>query len=283
MRKQNGVSGATLLYGPSDPLPDLVSIMQFLVDDLRVDGRGIVGVRLGPRSLRLRADRFDLALTLATAPLPPRSLRCVRRLSTTQPGVPDLARARMIRHLRDHRHAMGFIVRHRGLNPAPLEPFGQQITQLGRRLLLPVFEAAPPSLLIWQPGGLLFSASEFMSVEIDTLLAQPNLQTDMRIADQTRPQVHRPVTLIRPIRRAPGTRPERAAKSSAGRLFGKAESRHRTVLPRIEQDHDRVTTALRHPVPAPPSTNRHLREQRIAVAALWTLLLPQVFGGWLPI
>ena len=272
-----------MLYGPSDPLPDLVSILQFMVDDLRADGQAVVGLRLGPRSLRLRAGDFDLALTLARSPLPPQSLTRVRRLSSTSGDIPDLARARMTRHLRDHRYAMGFIVRQRGLQPAPLDPLDQSITQQGRRLLLPVFEAAPPALLIWQPGGLLFSISEFMSVEIDTLLAQPDLQTDLQIANRTRPQGHRPVTLIRPARPAPSTRPQRAAQVSAGHLFGKAASRQRPILPRLENWQNRVTTALRQPVATSRSTNRHLREQRIAVAALWMLLLPQFLGGWLPI
>jgi len=260
--------------------------MQFLVDDLRAEGRRITGLKLGSRSLRLRADGFDLALTHASGPLPPAALTCVRRSSPDARDTPDLVRARLTRNLRQHSHAMGFIIRQRGALTGEFHALAHDIAQLGRRCLLPVFEAAPPGLLVWQPGGLLFTMSEFLSIEIDELLDVPDPDARTLISASPRRAAVRPVTVVRPIRPATTSRQERAEQQSVGRLFGTPNPARPRVLPRIDSSDDQLTAAFRHQVPAAKAINSTQQPRRlhlVALAALWGILLPQLMSGWLPL
>ena len=88
MRTGTGIAGATLLYGPQAGEPDLVLTMQLLLDEMRGDGRRIGGVKLTATTLRVRADPFDLVLTLASAPLPRKS-RSKRRAAGRSPAWAD--------------------------------------------------------------------------------------------------------------------------------------------------------------------------------------------------
>ncbi|WP_323037300.1 hypothetical protein [Pararhodobacter sp.] len=282
MRRIQGVVGATLLYGSNDPTPDLLPVMQFLVDDLRAEGQKIASLRLGSRSLRLRTAGFDIALTQASGPMPSEATTCVRRLSS---DTPDVARARMVRNLREHRHAMGFILRQRRATADGAPPLAQTLSDLGRRCLLPVFEAAQPCLVIWQPGGLLFSTAEFLSLKDDALLSLPERENLTVIQAGPRRQTPRPITLVRPARPATETRAERATGQSAGRLFGTPQPDRPRVLPRLDVHETRLSAAFRQTASRPSESVTPLgpRIRRVVAAALWGLLLPQLLSGWLPI
>lgn len=282
MRRLKGIAGATLLFGPNDAAPDLVTAMQFLADDLRAEGHRILGLKLGTRSLRIRTDEFDLALTHAEGPLPAESLTCVRRLSHDEPDTPDLVRARLLRKLREHHHAMGFIIRQRGALKADEQALHLELSRAGRRCLLPVFEAAPPCILIWQPGGLLFTPSEFLALEIEDLLVKPDQHMGVLYTVGPRRQAKRPESLVRPIRPSLETRAARAANQSAGHLFGTQSPRRPRVLPRLDNLDSNISAAFRTPMPAIPEPRAH-RVERVVVAALWGVLLPQLVGGWLPL
>lgn len=293
MRDTRGIAGATLLYGPNDPVPDLVPVMQFLVDDLRADGRRISGLRLSSRSLRLRADEFEFALTMAEGPLPSYTLSGLMRLVPPADSPPDLARARLLRGLHRHRHALGFLLRRRGAPDADFEQAAQALTQLGRLSLLPVIEAAPPALLIWQPGALLFSLSEFLTSDSAVLLNPPDRQTQSLIAAGAHRVAQRPATLgarQNPAHPARASRAERAEHRSAGRIFGATAPDYVRALPQLEAAKERLDDALRQscvpqscvPQSCAPQFRapqfRARRAQIAAVLALWGVLLPRLLG-----
>lgn len=280
MRRLRGVVGATLLYGPNDPVPDLVPVMQFLVDDLRAEERPIFGLRLGAKSLRLRTDGFDLAVTHAHGPLPPEALVFTRCLPAKGPDAPDLVRARLSRNLRDHRHAMGFIVRQRGALTEDSDALARALTKLGRRCLLPVFEAAPPCLLVWQPGGLLFTPAEFMDLDLADLIASPDSTKSALISGGVHRRAARPNPGVRPMRPTTDSRAIRADKQSAGRLFGYSQSLRPRVFARPDTDDPALKAALRTTTTTSPAPIK-FRLQRIVVAALWIVLLPQILASWL--
>jgi len=279
MRKAKGIAGATLLYGSNDPAPDLVSAMQFLVDDLRAEGRRVSGLRLNARSLRLRADEFELALTLANGPLPPRAQESVVRPSLLVSQVPDISRARLSHSLRTHRYALGFFLRKRGALPSDLEALAMTLAQNGRLYLLPVFEAAPPCLVIWQPGGMLFTPSEFIGAPTAAFFQPPDPDGLRLLVPAARGYAQRPTSNNRPVRPALTNREERAGTRSGGRLFSTSTPTRPRVLPRIEAADERLTTALRKADTKP--TRSWSRISRAAVAALWAMLVPQLLGPWL--
>lgn len=285
MRSVNGISGATLLYGAGDPMPDLVTVMQFLVDDLRAEGRRISGLRLSASSLRLRADEFEIALTLVERPLSTAAMDHLTRPFTLSQDAPDTSRARLIRNLRDHSHALGFILRRRGALPANLEDLARTLAWQGRVSLLPVFEAAPPTLMIWQPGGLLFTASEFLSIDINTLLSPPDPRTRLVIGGALRSHVHRPSGAIRPSRPILISRSQRADRISAGRAFATSRPHRPRVLPQLVVENVRVTTALRAAnQPDPPPASTTCRTAKIvAVLALWGVLAQIILSGGLSV
>lgn len=276
MRVGKGIVGATLLYGPNDSLPDLVAVMQFLIDDLRADDRRISGLRLGTRSLRLRADSFEIVLTLARGPLPLPALDGVIRPAPLQPDAPDMTRARLIHSLREHRHALGFLLRHRGALPDEVEDPALMLTRMGRFCLVPVFDAAPPAMLVWQPGSLLFTRAEFLAADAPQLLAPPPSLLPVQVTASTRPMPARDLRLRAPTLPRVITRQDRADRRSGGRLFGKPAPVRPRVLPRLETGQDAVTTALRQP--AEPA--RRGSGAIVAVAMMWLALLPQLLTLW---
>ncbi|MCC5986430.1 MAG: hypothetical protein JJT95_02035 [Pararhodobacter sp.] len=159
MRHRMGISGATLIYGPQPGPPDLMLASQFLIDDLRRDGRTITGVRLSRHALRLRADGFDLALSLNDAPLP---LQAFTGAARPVPDGSDLARGRVMHALRHHRWVLGVLMRLRGVQPG--QSMDERLDVLPgecRSLIATVAEAAPPALVIWQANGAICTASEF--------------------------------------------------------------------------------------------------------------------------
>ena len=159
MRHRTGIAGATLLFGPQDRPPDLVQAMQFLLDDLRGDGRRIAALKLTPATLRLRAEPFELVLTMADGALPVSALHGLLRPACGT--APDFARVHLGRALRLHSHAMGFLIRRRGAPLPDLDAALSLLAREGRFCLLPVIEAMPPSVVIWQPGALALTADEF--------------------------------------------------------------------------------------------------------------------------
>jgi len=280
MRKGKGIAGATLLFGPNDPPPDLVAAMQFLVDDLRADGHRISGLRLGARSLRLRADHFELALTLADTPLPERAMMQLFRpsLSLSDDETPDFSRVHLLRGLRGHSHALGFLVRRRG--PVPLDEVeaALELVRKSRMCLLPVIEAAPPGLLIWQPGSLLFSLPEFMKSEAEILLRTAQPEQRLLLSGPLRASVSRPETGSRPKRTPPASRSQRADLRSGGRVFGTHQPLRPKVLSRFDGVDDKVISALREPQVPPP---RRRRLGLFAAVAVLGVFVPQVLRVWL--
>ncbi len=277
MRTGTGIAGATLLYGPQAGEPDLVLTMQLLLDEMRGDGRRIGGVKLTATTLRVRADPFDLVLTLASAPLPLAATRGLLRPHRDD-ETPDFARVHLARMLRLHRHAMGFLLRRRGAPSADADESARSLAREGRLSLLPVIEAAPPALLIWQPGGLVLTTDEFRAANPALLLAPGDAGGPLHL-----PPVER-LGLLRPGAQGatdPPPVPTRlglAASRSAGRAFGgdPATDPHRVPLPGIERASDRVTQALRQ-----RPTNAAGTPRQAAAKAFWATLLPALggFGG----
>ena len=257
MRKGTGIAGATLLYGPEEPVPDLVLAMQFLIDDLRGSGRRIGGIKLNAAGLRIRSDPFDIVLTLAPAPLPARAIEGVVR-PHREPG-PDFARVHLARALRRHRHALGFLLRRRGALPPDAETAAHELIREGRLSLLPVIEAAPPALLVWQPGGLALTLAEFRALD-PALLTQPG-DPESRLLRPTAPDrqsVARPA--LPPATPKPTSSLDRDRQHSLGTLFGTERIRARG-LPAIDRDQERLTAALRETLP------------RAAAVGAWAALL----------
>jgi len=129
-----------LLYGPQSGPPDLTLAMQFLMDDLRFEGRKVTWIALKGNSLRLRVEGYELVLAHTDAPLSAQAFHGVLRPGSTagfcaldaprggdagaeaDGGPPlrttDLARGRVLHALRNHHHALSVLLRPRGLTPA---------------------------------------------------------------------------------------------------------------------------------------------------------------------
>jgi len=180
----------------------------------------------------------------------------------------------LIRTLRHHHHAMGVLLRRRGAPLSDLDEAFESLADEGRFVLMSVVEAAAPSLVIWQPGGLVLSAEEFRHAGLDLLLhpGDPALPLHVPPPDQAR--LARPGTASRAL--APfqpdesASRALRLAGASRGHLFGSGPDRP-AVVPRLDRASDRILAALRDP--APPAGARG----RIA-AALWGTVLPALTG-----
>jgi hypothetical protein len=282
MRAGTGIAGATLLYGPHSAAPDLLAAMQFLVDDLRGDGRRIAGLRLSGGTLRLRCDGYEIILSLAPAPLPPGSFHGVMRPAGHAGNGPDIARVHFQRVLQHHGHALGFLLRRRGAPPPDAALAAQALAREGRLALLPVIDAAPPDLLVWQPTGLVLTLAEFQALPAPDLLLPGNPQTRFHLPAVRAPRPARP--LLAPAGSvAPVTRADRAALRSGGRLFGGEPGQHPPPLTRAERTDDALTRALRGGRPAPTARPRRLdRAASFSVLALWAVLLPRLVTGLLP-
>jgi len=274
MRKGTGIAGATLLFGPRDQAPDLVQAMQFLLDDLRGEGRRIAAIKLTPSTLRLRSDPYELILTLAEAPLPLSAMQGLLRPPMGE--APDFARVHLGRTLRIHRHAMGFLLRRRGAPILDLDEAMRTLAEEGRFCLLPVIEATGPSMLVWQPGGLVLTAEEFRRAGADLLLQPGDASVPLTPPRTERLALPRPgartVAAEAPPGTTPATRQDRAAAASLGRLFGRSAPPARApLLPRLDRASDRVNAALRDKAPEPGSPARQ-------AASFWGAVLPALTG-----
>lgn len=166
-----GLAGATLLYGHAAPVPDLVLVAQFLVDDLRRDGHRIIGARISSHALRLRVDGFDLAMTMAEEPLPPSVTDALLR--PVCPGTtPDLLRGRVLHALNRHRLILGILLRARHARAAMAgDQQPADLTGICRVLIGTVAEAAPPVLVVWQANGAVLTPGEFRTASTAILTA----------------------------------------------------------------------------------------------------------------
>lgn len=279
MRSRSTQSGATLLYGPRSPRPDMVLAAQFLIDDLRAEGQRIGSLRVNEHTLRLRLDGLELALALSAAPLPLEALGAGLRLPprTGAPpgggdadgdldgglgwgpdgpaGFTDLQRIRTIRALRRHGAALGVLLRQRGAGPADLNAALHP-------MVLALIEAAPPGLILWQPTGVVWGVPEFQALDPRALAgAGPPLPRLDGLPPPEDPALRPAVAEVVPV---PPDRRGRAARRSAGRIFDREGAGGRVVpLPRLAQPSARLAEALRDPpaaagTAAPPARRRGL-------------------------
>jgi len=292
MRGRTRYAGAMLLYGPQQQPPDLTLAMQFLMDDLRFEGRTVTWIALKSGSLRLRVEGYELVLAHASEPLPPQAFHgTYRPAKASTEGADeaddstDLARGRVLHSLRQHRCALSVLLRPRGaaVSDDPHETLLTLVREC-RAMIEPVIEAAPPSVVLWQPGAVAFTCAEFLTSRAEELLVSGNranlLQFDAdaekpryrpalafgepvapkglapaqpaEICTQTQPagEVHLPAVISQLSARsasAPHSRSERAAKRSAGQLFastGRASARP-IALPRLHRQDVRLAQAMR--------------------------------------
>lgn len=285
MRSRSSQSGATLLYGPRSPRPDLVLAAQFLIDDLRAEGQRIGSLRVNEHTLRLRLDGLELALALSAAPLPLDALGGVLRLpprpgaphddaaESDAPGFTDLQRIRTIRALRRHGAALGVLLRQRGAGPADLDAALHP-------MVLALIEAAPPGLVLWQPTGVVWGVPEFQAVDPRALAgAGPALPRLDGLPPPEDPALRPAVADVVPV---PPDRRSRAAGRSAGRIFDREGTGGRVVpLPRLATPSARLAEALREPPSEPGATAKPARRRGLVglVVAIWLALgLPPLPG-----
>lgn len=178
MRGTTRYAGAMLLFGPQQQPPDLTLAMQFLMDDLRFEGRKVTWISLKGSSLRLRVEGFELVLAHTSEPLPPQAFHGVFRPATgradaadSRPDGADLARGRVLHALRQHQFALSVLLRPRG-TPVRDDPDAalMELVRECRAMIEPVIEAAPPSAVLWQPGAVAFTCEEFLASRAETLL-----------------------------------------------------------------------------------------------------------------
>jgi len=214
MRGRTRYAGAMLLYGPQARPPDLTLVMQFLIDDLRFEGRKVTWIALKGSSLRLRFEGYELVLAHTDGALPPQAFHGVLRpgpaLLLTPDAVEDspapdhaltkqhdLARGRVLHSLRHHPCALSVLLRPRGAQPAAPDADTQdaplRLIRECRALLEPVIEAAAPATVIWQPGAVAYTCEEFLASRAETLLLPGDTAHPLRVVtDEERPR-NRPV------------------------------------------------------------------------------------------
>lgn len=216
MRGRTRYAGAMLLYGPQARPPDLTLAMQFLIDDLRFEGRKVTWVALKGSSLRLRVEGYELVLAHTDGALPPQAFHGVLRPAAGQwltPETPDtdsacapaseadfnlsrdLARGRVLHSLRHHPCALSVLLRPRGapLDPARQDETGEQallaLVRECRALLEPVIEAAQPATVIWQPGAVAYTCEEFLASRAESLVLPADAAHPLQlISDTPRPR-----------------------------------------------------------------------------------------------
>lgn len=215
MRGRTRYAGAMLLYGPQAQPPDLTLAMQFLIDDLRFDGRRVTWVALKGNSLRLRVEGFELVLAHTDGALPPQAFQGVLRPfrgslaegETDGDGAPvagparDLARGRVLHSLRHHPCALSVLLRPRGSPPrggdgdvshaGPDSTLDALIREC-RALLEPVIEAAPPATVIWQPGAVAYTCEEFLASRAETLALPGDAAHPLQLVTEKERPRHRP-------------------------------------------------------------------------------------------
>lgn len=298
MRKGTGIAGATLLYSGQQGRPDLLTVMQSLVDDLRADNRRIVGLHQTNHTLRLRSDPWDMVLTLAEQPLPLASMGGLLRPPRPD-DTPDFARVHLARTLRLHSQALGFLLRRRGPMPADMAVAARALTREGQLCLLAIFHAAPPALLIWQPGGLVLTPEELRLADPAVLLTPRSAAVPLGIPRPERLSLARPVA-VRPTalpqpERTGADPPAAVTKSPPPRLFGADSTAAPVPIPGLERASDRVASALRGA--GPPRLVHRLtdgaqtraarrpilhRAGPMAVILMWAALLPTLMARILP-
>lgn len=216
MRGRNRYAGAMLLYGPRARPPDLTLAMQFLIDDLRFEGRKVNWLALKENSLRLRVEGYELVLAHTDGALPPQAFQGVLRPAagqwqTSEPSenaaapVPaadggahaerDLARGRVLHALRHHPCALSVLLRPRSASAerAPQHDTVEQallaLVRECRALLEPVIEAAPPAAVIWQPGAVAYTCEEFLASRAEALVLPGDAARPLQLAcDAERPR-----------------------------------------------------------------------------------------------
>jgi hypothetical protein len=168
MRRPLGIAGATLIYGKGEQHPDMILALQFLLDDLRREGRQISGVRLAGDSLRLRVEHFELAASLASTPLPVAAFNGVLRPELASRAAidwpHDLARGRLLYAIRHHRQALGVLLRARLAGEGVHREEALDLSSECRAIVSALVEAAPPQFVLWQASGVLFTLAEFRTV-----------------------------------------------------------------------------------------------------------------------
>lgn len=296
--------GATLLFGPRSPRPDLIGAAQLLIDDLRAEGHRISSLRVNDQTLRLRLAGLELALAVSAGPLPlgdlggllRRPIRSAGAGGGAEPVLTDLTGLRLIRALRQHRGALGVVLRQRG--PGAYDLAGDL-----RVVVLALIEAAPPSLVLWQPTGVLWPTAEFGTASLAELAERGLALGAPPAAVRTEPRQLPPETILEPEPPAAAlpdwTAPaapvtawqDRAARRSAGHLFGRDGIRP-AALPRLERPSAHLAQALRDgraaPMPARGDRparwgGRRLRRlAAIALLAMAALMLPEGLQAMLP-
>lgn len=188
MRGKTRYAGAMLLYGPQRQPPDLTLAMQFLMDDLRFEGRKVTWIALKGSSLRLRVEGYELVLAHTSEPLPPQAFQGVYRPRENRAedahqadDRTDLARGRVLHALRQHQYALSVLLRPRG-TPACEDPDAALLVLVRecRAMIEPVIEAAPPSAVLWQPGAIAFTCEEFLASRAELLLLPGNHATPLQ-------------------------------------------------------------------------------------------------------
>lgn len=250
MRTGSAIAGATLLFGPQAAEPDLMLAMQFLLDDLHGAGRRVEALKFTPSTLRLRSGPHDLVLTLAGGPLPVAAMTGLLRPQTR--GRPDFLRVHLARSLRLHQRSMGFMLYHRGPPSGDAAEAARRLVREAQLCLMPVIEALPPSLVIWQPGGLVLGTDEFRQTDSEQLLTPGDGTQPLHVAPPEHPAPCRPgndppppagVLYPGPV---PASRAERARHHSLGHLFSLVlHERPHAVLASAERAQADLAAALR--------------------------------------
>jgi hypothetical protein len=312
MRRPPGIAGATLIYGSGETWPDMLLALQFLLDDLRRDGREVNGVRLSGQTLRLRVEDYELAASLAPEPLPVVAFNGVLRpaQARTGPGewTHDLARGRLLHAIRHHRWALGVLLR------ARTPEAGETLEDLDlgakcRAVVSALIEASPPQFILWQATGVLFTLAEFQNLPPQRLNAPGDPQTAIhprpRTASARRPvpELGRPATEGNPSEPgaaaegtahlpavvAQGTEPRsrlgRVFQRSAGRIFRRGEDRQRPPeLPALDRSQRRLARAFDRddaPAPAAPPPPSPRRGMRFLGGLLLAISLIFILPPWL--
>ena len=168
MRRPAGIAGATLIYGPREQFPDMILALQFLLDDLRREGRQVSGVRLAGHSLRLRVEDFELAASLSPEPLPVTAFHGVMRPprggEAEGDWTHDLARGRLLHAIRHHRWALGVLLRARSGSDADDPEDELDLPAECRTVVAALVEASAPQFILWQGSGVLFTLAEFQTL-----------------------------------------------------------------------------------------------------------------------
>ncbi|KPQ06803.1 MAG: hypothetical protein HLUCCA12_09350 [Rhodobacteraceae bacterium HLUCCA12] len=318
MRGSNRYAGAMFLYGPNSPAPDLTLAMQFLIDDLRFDGRRVDWVALKNGSLRLRLQGHELVLALTDSPLPPHAFQGVLRPRSSArpqtadaaqsgdgdavPGRTDLARGRVLHTLRHHPFALSVLLRPRCMSDDERPDTALlSLVRECRALVEPVIEAAPPAAVIWQPGTVAFTCEEFLASRAESLIHPGDRDRPLQLTTEDERPRHRPnmrgagsgqpaqaialeaaaalpqmgepssetalAVADTPDDIASASRNDRAARRSAGHLFGKRDAQDRPVtLPRPHRADARLAEAMRAGPSPQEVAEARARQRRLNLA-----------------